>query len=122
MNSNDFGCAEDQRCPLTETEREVYGTDHAELGGFLAEWWALPPFIVNAICWHHQPQSTPIDHDVIIAAHVANLLSYQFHFGSNGDTCLRGIADEYREKFYLTEEANEILRTETEKTIGALVR
>jgi len=111
-----------RRCPLTETEREVYGTDHAELGGFLAEWWALPPFIVNAICWHHQPQSTPIDHDVIIAAHVANLLSYQFHFGSNGDTCLRGIADEYREKFYLTEEANEILRTETEKTIGALVR
>lgn len=111
-----------KRCPLTETEMETYGTDHAELGAFLAEWWALPPFIVNAICWHHQPQSTPIDRDVIAATHVANLLSYQFHFGSNGDTCLRGIADEYREKFYLTEEANEILRTETEKTIGALVR
>ena len=111
-----------KRCPLTEAEMETYGTDHAELGAFLAEWWALPPFIVNAICWHHQPQSTPIDRDVIAATHVANLLSYQFHFGSNGDTCLRGIADEYREKFYLTEEANEILRAETEKTIGALVR
>lgn len=110
-----------RRYPLTETEREIYGTDHAELGSFLAEWWALPPFIVNAICWHHQPQSTPIDQNIITATHVANLLSYQFHFGSNGDTCLRGIADEYREKFYLTEEANEILRTETEKTIGALV-
>ncbi len=114
--------AKHRRSPLTEAEREIFATDHAELGGFLAEWWALPPFIVNAIRWHHQPQSTPIDQDVIAATHVANLLSYQFHFGSNGDTCLRGIADEYREKFYLNEEANEILRTETENTIRALVR
>ncbi len=112
--------AKRRRSPLTETEMEIYATDHAELGSFLAEWWTLPPFIANAIRWHHQPQSTPIDQDVIAAVHVANLLSYQFHFGSNGDTCLRGIADEYRKKFYLNEEANEILRTETEKTIRAL--
>lgn len=114
--------AKQRRCPLTETEKEVYATDHAELGGFLAEWWNLPAFIVSVIRWHHQPQATPIEQDIIAATHVANLLSYQFHFGSNGDTCLRGIADEYREKFYLNEEANEILRNQTEDTIRALVR
>ena len=111
-----------RRCPLTEAEIEVYGTQHAELGSFLAEWWALPPFIVHAICWHHQPHSTPVHQDVIAAAYVANLLSYQFHYGSNGDTYLRGIPDEYREKFYLNEEANEILRAETEQTVQALAR
>ncbi|MFK5926651.1 MAG: response regulator [Desulfuromusa sp.] len=111
-----------RRCPLTETEMEIYGTQHAELGSFLAEWWALPPFIVNAICWHHHPHSTPMDQDVIAATHVANLLSYKFNYGANGDTCLRGIPDEYREKFYLTEEAYEIFRAETEKTIQALAR
>ena len=112
--------AKNRKCPLSEAETETYGTEHAELGGFLAEWWALPPFIVNAICWHHQPASTPVDKDVIAAAHVANLLSYQFNYGSNGDTVLREIPDEYREKFYLTEEENEILRAETEQTIRAL--
>ena len=112
--------AKKRKCSLPETEIETYGTQHAELGSFLAEWWALPPFIVNAINWHHQPHSSIIDQNIIAVAHVANLLSYQFHFGSNGDTYLRTIPDKYRDKFYLTEEANEILRTETEKTIQAL--
>lgn len=110
------------RCPLSAAEKRLYATHHAEIGAFLAEWWALPPFIVNAISWHHQPRSTPVEQDVIAAAYVANLLSYQFHYGSNGDTLPRGIDDEYREKFFLNEEAIEILRTETDKTIAALIR
>lgn len=114
--------AKRRQIPLTDAEMQVYGTHHAELGSFLAEWWTLPHFIVNAILWHHQPQSTPIDKEIIVAAHVANQLSYQFHFGSNGDTYPRSIANEYREKFYLTEEANEILKEETEQTIRALSR
>lgn len=118
--SKAIALAKQSKSPLSDAEVEIYGTQHAELGGFLAEWWALPPFIVNAILWHHQPQSTPTDKNVIAAAYVANLLSYQFNYGSNGDTHIREIPDEYRDKFYLTEEEREILRTETEKTIGAL--
>ena len=118
--SKAIALAKQRKSPLSDAEVEVYGTQHSELGGFLAEWWALPPFIVNAILWHHQPESAPTDKNVISAAYVANLLSYQFNYGSNGDTHIRDIPDEYRDKFYLTEEEREILRTETEKTIGAL--
>lgn len=118
--SQAIALAKHRKIPLSDAEVEVYGTQHAELGGFLAEWWALPPFIVNAILWHHRPQSTPTDKNVIAAAYVANLLSYRFNYGSNGDTHIRNIPDEYREKFYLTEEESEILQTETDKTIGAL--
>lgn len=112
--------AKNSTCPLPEAEMATYGTQHAELGSFLAEWWALPPFIVNAICWHHQPHSAPIDQAVIAATHVANLLSYKFHYGSNGETYRREISAEYCEMFYLTDEANEILRAETEQTIRSL--
>ena len=114
--------AKKTRRPLSEAEMDVYGSQHAELGSFLAEWWALPPFIVQAIHWHHQPDSTPVHHDVVAATYVANLLSYQFHYGSNGDTHLRGISDKYRDKFCLNEEANEILRAETDQTIQSLAR
>lgn len=106
---------------LTEAEMGVYKTQHAEIGAFLAEWWALPAFIVNAICWHHQPRSTPVEQDVIAAAHVANLLSYQFNYGSNGDTIAREIDDSYRSKFFLTEESLEILKAGADKTISSLV-
>ncbi len=109
-----------KKCPLSEAEISIYGTQHEEIGSFLAEWWSLPPFIVNAAHWHHQPQATPIEQDVIAATYAANLLSYEFGYGSNGDTCPREIADEYRNKFYLTEEAIEILRAETVKTLQAL--
>ncbi len=108
--------------PLPDAEMDVYHSHHAEIGGFLAEWWTLPAFVVHAIYWHHQPQSTPLDQDIIIATHVANLLSYQFGYGSNGDTCPRNISEEFCTKFYLNEETNEILRNETDQTIRMLVR
>ena len=114
--------AKQEKTPLTEAERQIYSTDHAELGGFLAEWWALPPFIVNAIYWHHAPQQTPIEQDIIMAAFAANLLSYSFSYGSNGEPLQRELPTEVINKFFLTDEAIEILRMETEKIIRVLVR
>lgn len=105
---------------LNEAELAVYGTEHAEIGAFLAEWWALPPFIVNAICWHHQPQSTPIEQDVICAAHVANLLARQFGYSAGTDPQEPVIDTEHTNRFFLTEESLEILKTETDKTIQGL--
>ncbi len=110
-----------KKITLSEAERQLLSTDHAELGGFLAEWWALPPFIVNSIYWHHAPQNTPTEQDIISAAYTANLLSYTFHYGSNGDSVKREIPTDIVNKFFLTEEAIEILRMETEKIIRVLV-
>ncbi len=114
--------AKQHKLPLPEAERLAYPSDHAELGGFLAEWWALPPFIVNSIYWHHAPQNSPVEPDIIMATYTANLLSYSFHYGSNGDTFEREIPAEFVSKFFLTDEAIEILRMETENIIRALVR
>jgi len=113
--------AKTDRSCLYDAEVVIYKTHHAELGSFLAEWWALPPFVVNAICWHHQPQSTPVDQDIIAATYIANLLSYQFGYGSADDACTREIQKDYTEKFYITEEAKEILKNETDQTIHELL-
>lgn len=109
-------------CTLIEAERKICNSDHAEVGAFLAEWWALPPFIVNAVSRHHQPQATAVDQDIIMATYVANLLSYKFHYGSSEEHQEREIDDQYREMFFLNEEAIEIMKAETEKTIMALIR
>ncbi len=113
--------AKKRYCSLSAAERGLYNTQHAEIGAFLAEWWALPPFIVNAIAWHHQPRETPIEEEVISAAHVANLLSYQFNYGCSSDTAERDIEPRFKDMFFLNEEAIEILKTETEKTIAELM-
>lgn len=47
---------ESKRCkrPLHCVERELYQTDHAQMGGLLANWWMLPDFISDVITYHHQ--------------------------------------------------------------------
>ena len=41
--------------PLDQSEREVFGTTHAEIGGYILNLWGLPSEGVDAISVHHQP-------------------------------------------------------------------
>ena len=40
---------------LQENERAAYGTDHAELAGFILEAWGLPEILQDAAALHHWP-------------------------------------------------------------------
>jgi putative nucleotidyltransferase with HDIG domain len=42
-----------------EKETEVLGVGHGELGGRLLELWDLPDTVVQAVTWHHCPESAP---------------------------------------------------------------
>lgn len=42
-----------------EAEREIWGTDHAEVGTGLLYLWRLPEEIVEAVARHHQPVLAP---------------------------------------------------------------
>ena len=43
----------------SEAEKEVIGTDHAEVGACLLKSWRLPDDIVEAVAHHHAPVSKP---------------------------------------------------------------
>jgi putative nucleotidyltransferase with HDIG domain len=45
--------------PPVQAEREVWGTDHAEVGTGLMYLWRLPEAIVEAVARHHQPVLKP---------------------------------------------------------------
>lgn len=112
--------ASEQRIPLEEAEQSTYGTDHAEIGAALAEWWSLPPFLMNAIRFHHHPHRAPTEPEVVAATYVANILSCRFSLGFHSDIPEREIDQTYRDRFYLNEETVELLRAKTLKTISEL--
>lgn len=60
---------------ISEAERRLFGTSHAEIGGYLLGLWGLPDSIIEAVFFHHQPNISP-EHDfgIISAVHVANAL------------------------------------------------
>ena len=56
-----------------EAELEMLGTTHAELGACLLASWGLPPPILEAVAWHHQPeQSEQEGFTLLTAVYVAN--------------------------------------------------
>jgi len=60
---------------LETAEFHVLGATHGEVGGYLLGLWGLPPAVVQAASWHHQPQfQEPRDFTPALAAHVADSL------------------------------------------------
>ncbi len=39
--------------PMYEAEMETCGTNHMEVGFYIASKWSLPPYLADVIMWHH---------------------------------------------------------------------
>jgi len=71
---------------IRETETEIFGMDHGEVGGLLAERWELPPSVVEAIRHHHAPESSREHAPLAELVAVADFVTYASSLGeiSNG--------------------------------------
>ena len=66
---------------LIEVEKEAFGLTHAEAGGRLAETWRLPPGLIDAIRYHHEPERAAVDTQLTHLVYVADLLMSRFLVG-----------------------------------------
>ena len=66
-------------CSLLEAEEAMFGADHARVGKQLAELWALPPELADAVGRHHEAQEATPD----------NMLGYSVMLGN----AVAGIVD-----------------------------
>ncbi|MCK4618616.1 MAG: HDOD domain-containing protein [Desulfobacterales bacterium] len=62
-------------------ERIVLGTDHAEIGAQILKNWSFPPALVNAVRWHHDPDSAGKTDILVDIVHVANILYLMIGIG-----------------------------------------
>jgi len=63
------------KTPLYEAELELFGSTHAEVGGYLLGLWGLPSRIVHAVAHHLEPVAGARVFDAAAALYVGNLLS-----------------------------------------------
>ena len=68
---------------LIETERSLFGYDHAAAGRELARSWKLPGDIVDAIAAHHEPDELGSEIGNLI--HVSEVLSHALDLGEQPD-------------------------------------
>ncbi|MCP4648271.1 MAG: HDOD domain-containing protein, partial [bacterium] len=63
---------------LTDEESKVFGTTHAEVGGYLMDLWGLPGPIIEGLVFHHCPSKYAGKQFLpLTAVHVANALEHQ---------------------------------------------
>jgi HD-like signal output (HDOD) protein len=63
------------KSPLYESEIELFGSTHAEVGGYLLGLWGLPTKIVRSVAHHLEPVPGARVFDAVAALYVGNLLS-----------------------------------------------
>ena len=60
--------------PFVVAENMILGTDHAEIGARILTHWNLPSDVVNAVRWHHDPDSPDAFNIQMDVVYLANLL------------------------------------------------
>jgi putative nucleotidyltransferase with HDIG domain len=66
-------------------EDMVLGTNHADIGARILNQWSLPPGIVNAVRWHHDPDSAEQSDLTLDIVHVADVLCLMIGIGVGRD-------------------------------------
>ena len=83
----DFDLPEFKDLPFDQIESQVFGVNHAELGGLIAKKWMLPESVIHIITNHHQPEKAlPKEQIVTAAVHVSDLLMMMSGIGKGVDT------------------------------------
>lgn len=80
-----YSLAVHQQLTFAEAEQKVLGFDHCEVGEHLAIGWNLPEEIVQAIRYHHEPNSALLHRNVVDCVHVGDYLTTAMGFGLGGD-------------------------------------
>jgi len=73
--------AHSRGCYMHEAEQELFGLDHAEIGGLLGEHWNLPEPVVEAVRFHHEPGRAEMAPILTHLVHIANYVAYQADLG-----------------------------------------
>ncbi len=69
---------------LEESEKQIAGATHSQIGAWLAEKWNLPRMIVDSIAYHHMPWNAKEDRILVAIINVANYLCHLTNIGNSG--------------------------------------
>ncbi len=76
--------------PMWQVEEELYGMDHANVGGRIAEYWGFPAVLSDAIQFHHAPHQSKVRPKLTAIINLANGIAAEenknlIHISQNRD-------------------------------------
>jgi len=78
--------------PLSLSERQILGIDHTFVGSLIAESWNLGTEIIDAITYHHSPETYEGEQkDILFTIILANYFANRSGIGFSGDSSMQEI-------------------------------
>ena len=68
-----------------DAENEIFGYNHAQIGGMIARKWNLPEVLIEAISFHHRPQEAKENPEVVSVVHIADNICSMIGYGCGAD-------------------------------------
>ncbi|GJM44489.1 MAG: hypothetical protein DHS20C21_13310 [Gemmatimonadota bacterium] len=69
-----------------DMEQDATGVDRDEVGAALVELWKFPEALVNAVRWHHDPQTSRDFGPLVVAVHAGERIARAAGIGADGVT------------------------------------
>ncbi|NVO06880.1 MAG: HDOD domain-containing protein, partial [Rhodoferax sp.] len=85
--------AESQGVEIDVAEREVFGVDHATIGGWLARAWGLSEPICQGVQYHHVPQDG-LPEPLVALVHVSEVLNHALNLSHARTSHVRWISED----------------------------
>lgn len=104
---------------MREAERELLGTDHAEIGGWLTNSWLLPEKLIEPVSCHHDVEKSLAHQTKTAVVHVADVLIKASGFGFSGDDVVPLLHPVAWKKLNLNEQLLETIIAEVEEKLVA---
>lgn len=99
-----------EQCSFVEAEKELLGTNHAELGGMILEDWKFDPEMVAAVRAHHDPDALEKGQLAALVA-LSNAIVVSLGIGGGADGLAIKMQGEGLKKFGITTEVIESCMT-----------
>jgi putative nucleotidyltransferase with HDIG domain len=80
-----------QRVDIETAETMMFDVSHAQIGAWLAEYWALPASLISAIAHHHKPELAPAV-PLVALTHIAELLSHALELPGYGENRVNNVS------------------------------
>ena len=87
-----------------DLEEQVFGYNHAQIGGFLGTHWKLPTKLQHAIIFHHHPSECPVDLMTPYVVHAGNYIAKKSFFDDDESLFTDKLEDEALEKLGIPED------------------
>lgn len=95
----------EQKLNFSQAEKQLFGADHAEIGGLVAERWNLPEDLVDAIAHHHLIEEPAELKTITAVVHVADALCLMLGLGLGSDGLLYQVNSQAVEMLGLSDTA-----------------